>query len=277
MRFGLCGLPMLAVALAVGNNEASACDALVQEHAEVSEIYPTADVLPDNLLRIYVYFSKLMRRDRVFDAVSLKDADGEAVPGVFFKNRFDLWSPDSMRLTLLLDPGRVKTGLEANAAMDRALTAGRSYSLVIHRTALDACGQPLKQTFTKDFTVTTSDLSIPDIGSWTVFPPRRNTREPVRITLNDRYDHVSLAYRLRVKDPEGRTVPGEIDVATDESEWHFTPQSPWKEREYVLDVDPTLEDLAGNRLTGLFDDPTGASRVTQAAAPSYRLEFETTE
>ncbi|MEM8960927.1 MAG: hypothetical protein AAGD38_05575 [Acidobacteriota bacterium] len=92
----------------------------------VSEIYPTADRLPANLLRAYVYFTEPMDRVGMLSSIDLLDADGEVVPGVFLANRHDLFSPDGRRLTLIFDPGRVKTGLAARDPRGRARVGGRS-------------------------------------------------------------------------------------------------------------------------------------------------------
>ncbi|MEO0931908.1 MAG: hypothetical protein AAFY14_14880, partial [Pseudomonadota bacterium] len=79
----------------------------------VDEIYPSGDVVPENLLRMYLYFSGPMAEADILPHIRLRHEDATAVDGVFLSNRFDLWSPDRTRLTLLLDPGRVKTGLNA--------------------------------------------------------------------------------------------------------------------------------------------------------------------
>ncbi|MEO0754423.1 MAG: hypothetical protein AAFY85_06450, partial [Pseudomonadota bacterium] len=76
----------------------------------VEDIYPTSDVLPANLLRFYVYFSEPMQRSAALEHVTLRSVStGKAVTGAFFQSRYDLWSTDGRRLTLLLDPGRVKS------------------------------------------------------------------------------------------------------------------------------------------------------------------------
>ena len=45
----------------------------------VSEVYPTANELPDNLLRFYVYFSKPMRREGILTLIILVDHTGATV------------------------------------------------------------------------------------------------------------------------------------------------------------------------------------------------------
>ncbi|MEM6342092.1 MAG: hypothetical protein AAF729_13165, partial [Pseudomonadota bacterium] len=112
------------------------------EHGAV-DIYPTAELLPENLLRIYVYYPRPMGADQGFDHVRVLDSAGAPVSGVFLAGREDLWSPDRRRLTLLLDPGRVKTGLVANETLGRAFVPGQSYAFEVSGDALDAFGCPL--------------------------------------------------------------------------------------------------------------------------------------
>ncbi|MGR5147958.1 hypothetical protein ACQKP8_15595 [Photobacterium alginatilyticum] len=66
---------------------------------------------------------------------------------VFLDNKFALWSTDSSRLTLLFDPGRVKTGLVAHNAMGRALIPGEDYQLVIDPILEDVAGNRITGLF----------------------------------------------------------------------------------------------------------------------------------
>lgn len=230
------------------------CD-VVSEKTHVSAVYPTADVLPENLLRFYIYFSKPMQRADVFSSIYLVDAKGNKLEGVFLDNKFDLWSPDNTRLTLLFDPGRVKTGLVAHNAMGRALKPGNDYQLVIDAKLQDANNCGLEKTFNKHFRATVQDYESPNAEKWVISKPRVNTRDALTVLFNGKIDHLSLAYRVRVKTVNGQSVSGKISLANDEREWQFTPSLPWKSGEYSLVIDPKLEDIAGNRMTGLFDQP----------------------
>ncbi len=42
----------------------------------------------------------------------------------FFDNVYELWSDDHRQITILVDPGRVKTGLKENLKRGRAFIAG---------------------------------------------------------------------------------------------------------------------------------------------------------
>ena len=73
------------------------------------DVYPTAQVLPENLLRFYVYYPRAMAPSVGLSDILLLDADGTPMDGVFLPTREDLWSQDRRRLTVLMDPGRVNT------------------------------------------------------------------------------------------------------------------------------------------------------------------------
>src|SRR6056297_3284815 len=99
--------PLASLLLVLGAGSAAACPAPPIDRRV--EIYPTAGELPANLLRFFVYFPQPMDRSDILDHILLVDDAGSEVTGAFLENRYDLWSPDATRLTVLLDPGRVKT------------------------------------------------------------------------------------------------------------------------------------------------------------------------
>ena len=227
-----------------------------QASTRVSTVYPTAGQLPENLLRFYLYFSGPMRRDAVRAATYLADAKGNRLKGVFLDNREELWSKDSTRLTLLFDPGRVKTGLVAHNALGRALTPGQDYQLVVDSSAKDARGCNLASRYVKTFRAVAADYQAPDISRWQLSQPADRSRQPLLLTLDGITDHLSLAYRLRVHDEDGVVVAGRLALGDRERQWRFTPNRPWDKGPYQLVIDPGLEDIAGNRLSGLFDQPS---------------------
>jgi len=76
---------------------------------EVTHIYPSSDLLPENLLRFYVCFSNSMQRGLALEQISLLDADGQPVGDALYRPPVELWDRTMRRLTVLLDPGRLKT------------------------------------------------------------------------------------------------------------------------------------------------------------------------
>ena len=100
----------LGLALAVAEGPLRACEV---GKTSVAEVYPTTALLPENVLRFYVYFSAPMGTGDILPAIDLLGAVRRVIEGMFLSNRYDLRSTDRTRLRLLFDPGRVKTGLAA--------------------------------------------------------------------------------------------------------------------------------------------------------------------
>ncbi|MEM6712237.1 MAG: hypothetical protein AAF590_08135 [Pseudomonadota bacterium] len=217
------------------------------------DIYPTADVIPANTLRFYVYYPRPMATSEV----RLVDDDGTHVDGAFLPTRDALWSPDHRRLTLVFDPGRVKTGLNSRDALGQILEVGRAYSFVVSGSSEDRFGCLLGQDTAYNFTVGPADLSPPDPGGWRLVEPKVATRAPLNVEIGSPHDHLSLAYRLRVLDVSGNVLPGQISLGAEEASWEFTPREPWTDQSYSLVVADMLEDLAGNRPGVPFDWPEG--------------------
>lgn len=204
----------------------------------------------------------------VFPAISLNDATGLQIEGGFLKTADGLWSPEGTRLTLLMDPGRVKTGLHASNMLGSALKQDERYTLSIETTAKDRKGCPLVEAHSKTFEVSGRDRSVPNPSLWSISAPSARSVERLKIETNEMIDHVSLAFRLRVLSSSGAPIPGRIDIGAEEREWIFTPNTPWDDAEYTIKVDPVLEDIAGNRMSGLFDQPLEA-RDGQKSKPIY--------
>jgi len=101
--------------------------------AQLPRVPPSADHVPANLLRISLTFARPVDGD-VLSRLALVRADGSAIDAPFLPQ--ELWSPDGAILTLLLHPGRVKTGLQARAALGPILNAGETVTLTLDGQAL---------------------------------------------------------------------------------------------------------------------------------------------
>jgi len=265
-------LLFLLLSCAEQSTIAGACE--TEPPVQVSEIYPTADSIPSNILRFYIYFDTPMQTETVFPEIKLTDDGGNDIDGVFLENRYDLWSRDGRRLTLLLNPGRVKTGIKANEQFGSALEKDRLYKLTVGAGALSADGCAMTAPFSKPFVATTPDTVSPSPMRWEFQTPVSGSRDQLQVQLDGIHDHMSLAYRVRVQTLSGDQIAGRINVSAGETEWHFTPSTPWQNAEYSLVVDPLLEDVAGNRVNGLFDAPSRQSGYDTTTA-SIIVPFST--
>ena len=119
----------------------------------VKHIYPTSDTLPENLLRFYVEFSQPMKENYIHTHIRLFDAEGKELDGVFLNSRYEYWNKEHTKVTIILDPGRVKTGLMAHKKMGRALSVHKYYTLKINAQWPAMNGETTKLETTKSFTV----------------------------------------------------------------------------------------------------------------------------
>ena len=228
------------------------------QQLHVVEVLPSADTLPANLLRMYVRFSKPMKPVGNLEKIHLISEEGNEVPGAIFNNVHELWNREQTRLTILLDPSRVKTGLLSHDERGRALVQGRRYELVID--ALTDVDDHMTAPFTKSFYVTEEDFSSPDSDLWHIKMPRAGSQTPLVIQFPAMLDQLSLLQRLKLTDQENRPVAGKVEIAHQETAWRFYPATDWKQGGYILYVHSRLEDPSGNNLNGLFDHKAGSLR-----------------
>ena len=242
----------------------------------VTAIHPSAGVVPENLLKLYLHFSAPMTRGRAYRYVRILDARGREVELAFLELEYELWDRDGTRLTLLFDPGRLKAGLKPRREVGPALAGGFDFALEVDAAWPDAEGNPLRAGFVHELRVAPPDDEQPDPESWTWTVPRADTREPLVIELGEPLDGALLQHSLWVveldaRQPEGRQVArqveGAVELAQGESVWRFTPAEPWRRATHELRVDPLLEDLAGNSIARPFEVDLGGT-----GAPGSRGE-----
>ena len=89
--------------------------------ARVVAIHPSTPVVPENLLRLSVTFSASMDEGSAAQHVHLVDADGGDLPHALLAMPPELWDRPRRRLTLLLEPGRIKRGLVPNTELGAPL------------------------------------------------------------------------------------------------------------------------------------------------------------
>jgi len=226
------------------------------EESYVEAVYPTSSELPENLLRMYVTFTRPMKTVGNLEKIRLLDAAGKEVENVFFNNAYELWDQDQRQLTLLLDPARVKTGLRVNAELGRGLKVGKTYRLLIEDLE-DVNHQRMLETYTKDFVVVEADLVAPNVNNWHLNTPEAETRQALQLEFPEMLDQYSLRQRLIIVDDLEKAPAGQVYIGPHQRTWFFKPDTPWKAGAYVLLVNTRLEDPAGNNINGLFDHQIG--------------------
>jgi hypothetical protein len=234
--------------------------------AQVEAIFPTADRLPANLLRLYIVFSEPMSSGEAHARLRLVDERDQTVAGAFLELDEELWDPTGRRLTVLLDPGRIKRGLRANLESGAPLVEGRRYRLEIDGAWRDGHGVPLLRGASKAFSVVAADRTAPQLEAWDVAAPPAGTRLPLVVRFPESLDRALLASAIGVEDCAGETVEGTIHVTDAERRWTFTPSAPWRPGRHQLRVAAEIEDVAGNSPRRLFD--TDLSQAIRTDIPS---------
>jgi hypothetical protein len=245
--------------------------------AVVTALYPTAQTVPLNLLKLYVQFSGPMTEGQARHAVEvIREDTGAVLENVFYQGRSELWDPARARLTLLLDPGRIKRGLAPHEEMGYPLVEGTWIRVTISERFRDADGAPLAGAESRRYWVGPTLRRAVDPDLWRITWPVALSVDPLEINFDRPMDHALLQSALTVTNGDGTPVAGRIEIGPEEVSWRFIPDRPWARGRHALRVEPHLEDLAGNSLVRVFDRdlarPEDAPRRSGAA--TYEAELE---
>jgi hypothetical protein len=237
--------------------------------AEVVEVYPTSNVVPENQLKLYLTFSKSMSRGEVYRRVKLLDAQGKPVERPFIELLEELWNADNTRLTLLFDPGRIKRGLKPREEEGPILEDGKTYTFVIDSAWPDADGQPLATSFRKTFRAVAPDNVQPTPGTWLIEPVKPGSRAALKLRFPESLDRAMLDRSIRVGvNGRAEIEKGKITISDQERSWSFVPDQPWPLGDIQLRINPELEDLAGNSVARPFE----VDAVRTGSVPNSRVE-----
>ena len=214
-------------------------------------VYPSGPAVPENLLRIELRFARPLQAPLTMDQVHLLGQDGHPIEGAFLD--LPLPNADSSTVTLLLHPGRLKSGVGANLQLGRALQAGASVTLIVDA---PRGGKPLRKTWQ----VVEADVAAPVPASWKLNAIPGGSALPLVVQLDAAISSTAAAL-IAVRGPDGKRVEGRATLADAETSWRFVPRRPWKAGRYTLMTHPDLEDPAGNRACSPFE----VKRASQAA------------
>ena len=240
-------------------------------------IYPSAHELPVNQLKFYVHFSSPMSEGWAARAVHVRRADNdEPLSGVFLAMEPELWDRERRRLTLLLDPGRIKRGLVPNAEAGYPLIEGVPITVTVDTEFRDAGGRPLRNGGDRRYEVGPALRARVDPADWRCHCPAAGSTHPLTVEFARPLDHALLEHSLWVDDPAGAALAGRGSAGPGERSWRFEPQLPWKEGPHLVVVDPRLEDLAGNSLIRVFDRDLTRAEDGPSDSRQVAIEFTCT-
>jgi hypothetical protein len=243
---------------------------------EVTHIFPSCDLLPENLLRFYVGFSDSMQRGRAADEISLLDSEGQPVADALYRPPVELWDRTMRRLTVLLDPGRLKRWVGPNRELGPPLKAGQTYSLEIGSGMIDLHGRALRERYRKPFLVGDPVREHISVESWKLLPPNTGSRQALVLLFMSPLDWALLLRTITVRSAEGSMIEGQVVVDQCGKRWSLTPTSPWTAGMYQVCVGSGLEDVCGNSISGAFDRPIRKVSRSATATNDSSLGFRLT-
>jgi hypothetical protein len=221
----------------------AACAALIACSASslataVEIASPLGEHVPANLLRIELRLDA--PRDQPLDVRQIRLLRaGEEIDNAFLG--LPLPSRDGRTVTLLLHPGRIKTGVGPHLALGLALRAGDQITLVIDDPSLS-----------RTWRVTEPRRQRLAVSRWRIETPPADSRAALRITPDAELGSGAQGL-VGVADELGHRVAGRGQLTADGAHWNFVPSAPWRAGRYTLRIHPALEDVAGNRPCAAFE------------------------
>ena len=229
--------------------------------ARVVAIRPDVEEVPENLLRLSVAFSATMEEGGAAGRVRLEGPAGAEIVHVLLPMPPELWDRVRRRLTLLLEPGRIKRGLVPNRELGAPLSALAGFDVVVDASIRDAAGGALASGARRTYRVGPPVRSRVDPARWVVSWPGQGTTDALVVVFERPLDHALALRCLQVRGREGAPASGTAEVDGGETRWTFRPAAPWPPHGVRLHIDTALEDLAGQlRPPGLRPRPAPPRR-----------------
>jgi hypothetical protein len=206
--------------------------------------------------------------------VVLRDESGQEIPGALFSMTPELWDSHRRRLTVLLEPGRIKRGLRPNREAGAPIREGISIALAIEPLMKDSRGACLAAGAQRTYRVTAAVRTRIDPATWHVQWPSDPASDLV-VDFDRPLDRTLVARYVTLVDTNGRPVPGTRTQNADSTQWRFRARAPhtaiapidrWR-----LRIDTRLEDLAGNSVRRPFDRDLQDAAATTIEEPAVLI------
>ncbi|WP_420861889.1 Ig-like domain-containing protein [Algirhabdus cladophorae] len=223
----------------------------------VTAVYPSGPVVPENTLRFYIHFSTPMQPHLSTQFIKLLDANGQEDTAALMTFKQELWSQDRRRLTLLMDPGRIKRGVAQNRTLGPALQEAKQYTITIDAGWPNTMGRKTALRHHHKFQVGAALRQLPDTSLWTIQAPHSDTVDPLIIQFDRPFDHAQAQTDIAVTTQNGTALEGTVTLAPDQTQWQFVPVQKWTASPIHLRINARLEDVAGNNFRELLDHPLG--------------------
>ena len=143
--------------------------------------------------------------------------------GALLSTDYELWDGAHRRLTVLLDPARIKRGLAAHRQAGYPIRIGRPFRLVVDPGFRDARGAPLRSGAEKRYGVVADERRRVEPATGSAQPRRATPSSPSRSVLTARSTMACSGIASGVMGPDRRRVVGRGEVGPDERSWRLVP------------------------------------------------------
>ena len=163
------------------------------------QIYPTTDSVPENLLKMYLKFSKPMQEvTSSLDFITVIDETNGNEVDIFLELENELWNKEHTTLTLWLDPGRIKTDLIPNKEKGLPIVNGMDYTINFSKKWKDAEGLHLEQDIVKKLVVSERNSAMPNPSEWKLELPISEFKSPLKVYFKEYMDAILCTEAIKI-------------------------------------------------------------------------------
>ncbi len=242
------------------------------KHLSVEAIYPSASILPSNILKWHIQFSRPINKTNVYEHIQFVDNYGEEISKAILPIENTLTNSKGTLLTLWIEPGRQKRDLIPNQQLGPVFVSGNDYKIIINKELKDQNGVPMLQTSAHKFTIADADRDLINISSWEVLPPVLKTKSSLIINCHESLDYTSALNGVFVI-YNNKKVAGNWEIKDNETKLIFNPLKIWNKGNYIILFNSKIEDLSGNNLNRLFDHKIENNINNSEPKKEFKLEF----
>jgi hypothetical protein len=236
------------------------------------QVFPQSEVVPANILRWHFVFNRPVAVDRWIESVRLVDDQGDPVEHAFLDLPEGLWNTEGTVLTIMMHPGRIKSGVGV-VGEGLTLGIGRTCSIVVNLAGFALEEDHLTREHVHSFTAATEVGSALSAEDWIVRLPQAGTFAPLEVEFGRLMDIMSVQASLRVVDEGGVPISADIAMQNDDKWVLIKPLQPWPAGKIAILPMHDLEDVTGQRLGDAFERKTPpALQLIQAIFSSDRVQ-----
>ena len=241
---------------------------------EVVSLQPGRKNWPENILRVYLHFNRPMARGEAVKRISIHDETGRVLVQPFLELDQELWDRDGRRLTLLFDPGRVKSGLKPREEDGAIFENGHKYTISVAAGWPDELGVPTAARFETTVTIGPADLQPVQPRQWKINAPESKTVDPLEIQFDEPVDTGMAVRLISVLESGECPLDGDAVISANGLKFQFKPRVKWSPGLHFIEVSPALEDSSGNQVGRPFERDMKADRESlMKDARPVRLTF----